>query len=151
MRKQINLICSILALFCFISMYVPVIAPKYPASDYVAPAGDDRYFYTGDYYLAKEYWTITHYVFANDGVVGRVVLSLDQALMLVWAMLCFRGKAERDKELPAAVFNLLVVCIEVARMLGSSWACMRAVLIVMGLVMFASVAMAANGPMPEKK
>ena len=39
MKKRFNLICSVIALFCVISMYMPVIAPRYPADQYYAPPG----------------------------------------------------------------------------------------------------------------
>lgn len=143
MKKQIALICSILALFCFVSMYMPVIAPRYPAADYYSPAGNDKYFYTGDYYLASEYWNITDFVFANYGVVGRVVLSLDQAMLLLWAVMSVRGEVGKKGRIVALV-NVGIVGFFVAGMLLSMWSCRWAVLVVMALNMAASVVMAFN-------
>ena len=50
MKTKFNLICSVLALFCFISMYMPVRAPKYRAGDYYAKSGsyEDSYFFDGE-------------------------------------------------------------------------------------------------------
>ena len=140
-NKAINLICSILALFCFVSMFVPVIAPRYPAADYVAPAGNDDYFYTGEYYLSKTYWTITD--FASQTLVARILLSLDQAALLIWALLSVRGEAGK-KGLAVAVINLVFVGVVVALMLGSMWSCRWAVLAVSALDMIAAVVMAAR-------
>ena len=36
MKKQLNVLCSIIALFCFVSMFMPVIAPRFPAGQYYA-------------------------------------------------------------------------------------------------------------------
>lgn len=142
--NQIRFLCAILALFCFITMYVPVIAPRYPAAEYQAPAGDSNYFYTGDYYLAKTYWSLTDFVFANYGIIGRVLLSLDQAILLIWAYISVSGKAERKKNLLVAVGNLVVNVVVIALMLKSSWAVQWGVLVVMILNMIASVVVAGN-------
>ena len=143
MKRKINLICSVLALFCFISMFVPVIAPRFPAGEYYAPAGsyERSYYYTGDYYLAKSYWTITD--FASQSIAGRIILSFDQALLLIWALLSVRGESGKKGVIPA-LLNLVVVGVVVIKMLGTMWSCRWGVLAVMALNMVASVVMAAN-------
>jgi len=144
--NQIRFFCAILALFCFITMYVPVIAPRYPAADYFAPEGDSNYFYTGDYYLAKSYWSQTDFVFANHGIIGRVLLSLDQAILLIWAYISVSGKAERKKNLMVAGGNLVVNVVIITLMLRMSWAVQWGVLVVMLLIMIVSVVVAWSLP-----
>lgn len=79
MKGKLNLLISVLAIFCFISMYMPVIQPRYPAGEYYATEGsyNQEYYFTGDYYYAREYWDMTRYVFADYSILSRVVLSLD--------------------------------------------------------------------------
>ena len=145
MKRQINLICSIIALFCFVSMYMPVIAPRYPAGEYYAPEGsyESDYYYTGNYYYAREYWSITRYAFASRSVVGRVALSLTQAMLLLWAILSVRGEAGKTG-LAAAVIEAFVAGFFIIRMLMVRGSCRWGVLAVMALVMAAGVVMAAN-------
>jgi len=141
MKKQINLICSILALLCFLSTFVPIVALRYPASDYYAPEGNTDYFFTGDYYLAKSYWSVTDYAFSRSPV-WRVVLSVSQALLLLWAFLSVRGEAGKSG-LAIAVLNLLVVGIVVIAMLSKMWSCRWGVLAVLATDCIAAVVMAA--------
>ncbi len=84
MKKQMNLLCSIVALFCFVSMFIPVIAPRYPASDYYSAAESYSadFIYSGDYYYAREYWSISQFVFSTRGLLARVVLALSEALLI---------------------------------------------------------------------
>ena len=146
--KQINLICSILALLCFVSMFMPIIAPRYPAGEYYAPAGNNDYYYTGEYYLAKTHWSVTE--FASQSVVWRILLSLDQALLLIWALMSVRGEAGR-MGLGVAVVNLILVGITVARMMAVMWNCRWVVLVVLALDCIAAVVMAAQAKGPIGK
>ena len=138
MRSKLNLICAILALFCFVSMYIPVIAPRYSAAEYHAASGsyESEYIFTGDYYLARKHWSITDYAFAGHSQVLRLIVSLDQAMLLIWAWVSVSGQGERDKELLAAVLNLGVTGFLLARMLCSMWACQWGVLVVTVLQSF---------------
>ena len=138
--RRVRIIISFLALFCFISMYIPVIAPRYPAAGYYM-SDSSAYFYNGEYYLAKEYWCITDYVFANFGVLGRLVLSRDQAMLLLWALLSVRGDAKYD--LIIALVNMIIVTVATIVMLRNMWACQWPVLIVIALIMIASVVLSA--------
>ena len=133
--RRARIIISFLALFCFISMYIPVIAPRYPAAGYYM-SDSSAYFYNGEYYLA-----ITDYVFANFGVLGRLVLSLDQAMLLLWALLSVRGDAKYD--LIIALVNMIIVTVATIVMLRNMWACQWPVLIVIALIMIASVVLSA--------
>ena len=139
--RSARFICSLLALFCFISMYVPVIAPRYPAVGYYM-SNTSEYNFTGEYYLAKSYWCITDFVFANHGVVGRVILSLDQAMLVLWAFLNIRGETKYG--LAAALINAAVVAVALIVMLRMSWACQWPVLVVTALNLIASVVVAAG-------
>ena len=144
-KKHLNLIISILALFCFISMYMPIIAPRYPAAEYYAPSAsyNAEYVFTGEYYCAQEYWSMTRFVFANNSVLFRVVLSLDQALLMLWAMMSVRGHAGRDG-LVIALINLVVVGFVLFKMFRVMASCQWGVTIVLVLVALAAVVMAAN-------
>ena len=143
MKQKINLLCSILVLFCMISMYIPVVAPRYPASEYHPASGsyESEYFYSGDYYLAKRYWSITDYVFGGGGQVARVVISLTQAMLVVRTWLIVSGQAEKKKELIAGVVTLGVIGFFLVRMMMSMWSCRWAVLVVMVLLMVTSIIM----------
>lgn len=144
-KKHLNLIISILALFCFISMYMPIIAPRYSAQQYYAPGGNYNveYYFTGDYYCAREYWSITRFVFASNSVLFRVILSLDQALLMLWALMSVRGEAGR-KGLVIALLNLLVVGFVLIKMFGVMGSCRWGVIVVLALDTLAAVVMAAN-------
>lgn len=153
MRSKLNLVCAILALFCFVAMYIPVIAPRYPAADYHAASGsyESEYYFNGEYYLAKKHWSITDYAFAGQSPVSRLVVSLDQAILLIWAWISVSGQGERDKELLAAVLNLGVTGFFLVRMLQTMWACQWGVLVVTVLAAVMGVVLAANGPAPKGK
>lgn len=144
-KKHLNLIISILALFCFVSMYMPIIAPRYPAAQYYAPSGNynAEYYYTGEYYCAREYWSMTRFVFAGKSVLFRVVLSLDQALLMLWALMSVRGHAGRDG-LVIALINLVVVGFVLFRMFAVMGSCQWGVTAVLILDTLAAVVMAAN-------
>ena len=143
MKQNINVICSLLVLFCLISMYIPVIAPSYPASEYNPANGsyESDYYYNGDAYLAKRYWSITDYVFASENIFLKVLISLTQAMLVVRAWLIVSGQAEKKKELIAGVVTLGVIGFFLVRMMMSMWSCRWAVLVVMVLLMVTSIIM----------
>ena len=145
MNQRINIVCSLLVLFCMISMYIPVIAPMYPADEY-HPASDSyesEYYYNGDAYLAKRFWSITDYVFGGGSQVARVVISLTQAMLVVRAWLIVSGQAEKRKEVVAGVVTLGVVGFFLVKMMLSMWSCRWAVLAVMVLLLVTSIVMSA--------
>ena len=143
MKQRINLLCSFLVLFCLISMYIPVIAPRYPASEYHPANGtyEAEYFYNGDAYLAKRYWSITDHVFAGGSPIPCVIMALTQAMLVVRAWLIVSGQAEKRKDLIAGVATLGVVGFFLIRMMMSMWSCRWAVLSVMVLLMITSIIM----------
>ena len=144
MKNKINIICSVLALFCFVSLFIPVIAPRYPAALYHAQPGNSDFYLSGDYYLARSYWSITDYVFGAQPQIWKILLSFDQALLLFWSVLSVRGEAGKAG-LAIGIMNLVVTGAAIIRMASSMWACQWAVLIMMILDLIAGVAMAAIG------
>ena len=145
MNQRINIVCSLLVLFCLISMYIPVIAPSYPADEYHPANGsyEADYYYNGDAYLAKRFWSITDYVFAGASQVARILISLTQAMLVVRAWLIVSGQAERKKEIAAGVVTLGVVGFFLVKMMLSMWSCRWAVLVVMVLLLVTSIVMSA--------
>ena len=144
-KKHLNLIISIMALFCFVSMYMPIIAPRYPAAQYYAPTGsyNAEYYFTGDYYCAREFWSMTRFVFAGNSILFRIILSLDQALLMLWAMMSVRGEAGRNG-LVIALINLAVVGFVLIKMFMVMGSCRWGVIVVLALDTLAAVAMAAS-------
>lgn len=144
-KKYANLICSIIALFCFVSMFMPIIAPRYPAGEYYPSSENyvNMYFYTGDYYYAREYWSISRYVFSSRSIPLRVLLSISEALLLYWALYSVRGEAGK-MGLVAAIMNLAVTILITAMMLRVMGSCRWGVLVVLALDAVAAVAMAAG-------
>ena len=145
MKQRINLLCSLLVLLCLISMYIPVVAPRYPADEYHPANGayEADYFYNGEAYLAKRFWSITDYVFGGGSQVARVVISLTQAMLVVRAWLIVSGQAEKRKEMAAGVVTLGVVGYFLVKMMMSMWSCRWPVLVVMVLLLVTSIVMSA--------
>lgn len=143
MKQKINLLCSVLVLFCLISMYIPVIAPSYPASEYHSASGsyEADYYFNGEAYLAKRFWSITDYVFASGNIVLKVLISLCQAMLVVRAWLIVSGQAEKKKDFWAAVANLFIVGTVLFLMMSSMWSCRWFVLAVMLMLMVTSIIM----------
>lgn len=142
MKNKVNIICSVLALLCFVSLFIPVIALRYPAAQYHAQPGNNDFFFSADYYMARSYWAITDYVFGAQPQIWRIVLSFDQALLLFWSVMSVRGEAGK-MGLPVAILNLAVTGTGIIKMASSMWACQWAVLIMMVLDAIAAVVMAA--------
>jgi len=142
MKNKVNIICSVLALLCFVSLFIPVIAPRYPAAQYHARPGNNDFSLSADYYLARSYWAITDYVFGAQPQIWRIILSFDQALLLFWSVMSVRGEAGK-MGLPVAILNLAVTGTAIIKMTSSMWACQWAALIMMVLDAIAAVVMAA--------
>ncbi len=145
MNKKLNLVCSILALLCMISMYMPIIAPRYPAGTYYIPEGTYRQDFAliNGYYCAREYWDMTRFVFATHSVLWQIALSVAQAALLFWAWLSVRGEAGKQG-LVIAVLNLVVVGFTLFGMLRVGWMCRWGMLVVIALDAAAAVVLAAN-------
>ena len=144
-KKQLNLLCSIIAIFCVISVYMPVVAPRYPAGAYYAASDAylQDYFFTGDYYWAREYWSISRYVFSDQSVLLRILLSITEGLLLFWALYSVKGEAGR-MGLLAAGLNLLVTGFVLIRMLAVKGYCLWGVLAVMVLVTLVTAVLAVG-------
>lgn len=144
MKNKVNIVCSVLALLCFVSMFIPVIAPRYPIALYHARAGNNDFFISGDYYQARSFWAVTDYVFGAQSQIWRIILSFDQALLLFWSVMSVRGEAGKSG-LAVSILNLAVMATIIVRMTSSMWACQWAVLIMMILDTVVAVVLAALG------
>lgn len=124
MKNRINpiiLLCGTIALLCLFSMFVPIVAPHYPATLYHPSNADSYtadYFFTGDYYQARQYWSIVKFALTNPGTLHRIVVSVSLALMLYWCTMSFMGESTVLGGLVAAIFNLGVVVYSVVKMVG---------------------------------
>ena len=130
-------------------MFMPIIAPRYPAGEYYPSSENyaNMYFYTGDYYYAREYWSISRYVFSSQSIPLRVLLSISEALLLYWALYSVRGEAGK-MGLVAAITNLAVTILISGMMLRVMGSCRWGVLVVLVLDAAAAVAMAAVTKQP---
>ena len=151
MNKQLNLLCSVIALLCFVSMFMPVIALRYPAGEYYSASGnyESDYYFSGDYYYAREYWSVSQYVFTVGSLLFRVALALSESLLICWAYYGVRGESGK-MGLAAAVLNLVVSAVALISMLGFVGSCRWGVLVVLALDAVAAVVLAANTMLPEK-
>ena len=142
MKKYFNLLVGIVALLCFISLYMPVVVPRYPAGDYVfnATAAKD-YVISGDYYWAKEYWSVSRFLFSTASPIPKVLISITQVLLIYWAWLASKGEAGK-LGIAAATLNLLVVAVSIVCMLKVSGGVRWEVLIMMALDCVAAVVLA---------
>ncbi len=143
MKKQLNLLCSIIALFCFVSMFIPIIAPRFAAGPYYSGTGNAAgdYFFTGDYYYAREYWSISRYVFSTGNLFYRIIVSLSEALLIYWAYYGVRGEAGKVG-LTAAILNLVVNAAAIVSMLGVMGSCRWGVLAVLAVDAIVAVVLA---------
>lgn len=139
MKKYFNLLCGIVALLCFITLYMPVIVPRFPAGDYIFSASAEKeYVFSDNYYWAREYWSVSRFLFSMGSPLPRVLLSLTQVLLIYWAWLASRGEAGK-LGVAAAVLNLLVTVVAIVLMFRVQGACRWAVLIMMAVDCVAAV------------
>lgn len=99
------MLCGAVALLCLLSMFMPIVAPKYPVSLYhpgnVSYTRD--YMLIEDYYCAREYWSISRFALSSG---YRLALSVAMGLLLYWATLSFMGETARITGVVAAMVNL---------------------------------------------
>lgn len=103
-----NLLCGALALLCLVSLFIPIVAPQYPTSQY-HPGSESYtrdYMLIGDYYMAREYWSLVKFALSSG---YRVALSVAAALLLYWATMSLMGEKTRVAGVLAATVNLFVV------------------------------------------
>ena len=81
MKKTLTILCGALVLVCLVSLFIPIVAPRYPVSEYHPGTGDytKDYFLTGDYYCARAYWSLGKFALASG---YRIALSVAAALLL---------------------------------------------------------------------
>ena len=132
MKRTMNMLCGALALLCLVSLFIPLIAPRYPASQY-HPGSDSYtkdYFLAGEYYCAREYWSLAKFALASG---FRIHLSVAAALLLYWATLCLMGEEARLTGALAATVNLGVTILLLTRMMSLAAGTRWGVLIVMAV------------------
>ena len=139
-----NLLCGALALLCLVSLFIPLIAPKYPASEYHPGSGDytKDYFLVGDYYMAREYWSLAKFALSCG---YRIHLSVAAALLLYWATLSLMGEEARVAGVVAATVNLAVTGYLLSRLLAVAAGIRWGVLAVMGVDVVAAFIVAWYG------
>ncbi len=143
-KRLLNLVCSAIALLCFVSLFVPVIAPCYPASEYYSASGASTadFVFSGQYYYAREYWSISQYVFSTSGLLARIVLAMSEALLIYWAFYSVKGEAGK-MGLVAAALNLLVIVFATIDMFKVLGVCRWGVMAVVALDAITAAALAA--------
>lgn len=117
MKKTFSLLCGALALLCLVSLFIPLIAPKYPASEYHPGNGDytKDYFLVGDYYMAREYWSLAKFALSSG---YKLVLSVACALLLYWATMSLMAEEARLAGVVASMVNVGVAGYLLVQLLG---------------------------------
>ena len=109
MKKPFAILCGAVALLCLVSMFMPIVAPRFSA--YLYQPGNESYtrdyVLIGDYYCAREYWSITRFALSNG---HRIAISVAMGLLLYWAALSLLGETARITGVIAATVNLVVTC-----------------------------------------
>lgn len=144
MKKTMSLLCGALALLCLVSLFIPIVAPKYPASEYHPGNGDytKDYFLVGDYYMAREYWSLAKFALSCG---YRILLSIAAALLLYWATLSLMGESARLAGVVAATVNVLVTGYLLSRLMAVAAGTRWGVLVVMAVDVVAAFVVAWYG------
>lgn len=122
MKRSFSILCGAIALLCLISMFMPIVAPKYSAQ-YYQPGSDGYtrdYMLVGDYYCAREYWSMARFAMSNG---YRIAISVAMGLLLYWAALSFMGEKARITGVVAATVNLGVTGYLIVSMIRIMSAC----------------------------
>ena len=141
MNRTMNLLCGALALLCLVSLFIPIVAPRYPASEY-HPGSDNYtkdYILVGDYYIARECWSLTEFALSSG---YRIHLSVAAALLLYWATMSLMREKNVIAGIVAATVNLVVVTYLLVEMLKLMAGCRWSVLIVLAVDVLAATAVA---------
>ena len=141
MKRTMNLLCGALALLCLVSLFIPIVAPQYPASQY-HPGSDSYtrdYMLIGDYYMTREYWSLVKFALSSG---YRVALSIAAALLLYWATMSLMGEKVRVVGILAATANLFVVTYLLVQLLKLRAGCRWGVLIVLAVDVLVATAVA---------
>ena len=144
MRRTLSLLCGAIALLCLMSIFMPIVAPKYSIQMYHAGSKDYTREYTlvGDYYYARQYWSMTRFALSSGNSFMRIVHSASMALLLYWAILSFLREKVRFTGVLAAMVNLVVTVYLVSEMLKVMAECRWGVLVVIGIDTLLAVAVA---------
>ena len=97
------------------------------------------YFLVGDYYIAREYWSLAKFALSSG---FRIALSVACALVLYWATMSLMGEEALVAGVVAATVNLGVVAYLLARLLELRAGVRWGVLIVMSVDVIAAVCVA---------
>ena len=154
MKNTFALLCGTIALLCLFSMFVPIVAPHYSSQLY-HPSSEASYardyFLDGDYYQARQYWSITVFALTNTGHFHRIVLSVDLALVLYWCTMSFMGEKAILAGLISSFFNLAVVLYSVVRMLSMAGASRTFVIAVVILDSLLAVVCSVFAALPGRR
>ena len=120
-----NLLGGIVALFCVMTLYIPIIAPAF----------------------SRAYSSVVQFSFRSGHPVvgsmpGKLIVSANAILLMYWAILCFMGIPGKTG-LPASIVNLAVTAAALACMAPGMLACRVHVLVVAALDIVASIVLAA--------
>ena len=132
-------------------MFVPIVAPHYSTQEY-HPASDSYtkdYYLSGDYYQAREYWSIVKFAQTNN--IHRVIIMASMALVLYWCMMSFMGDTLILTGLVASLFNLVVVLFSIVRMISVAGGSRPFVIVVVVLDSLLAIVCAAMQGIPGRK
>lgn len=141
MKRTYRMLSGAVALLCLVSFFIPVIAPKYPASQY-HPGSESYtrdYFHVGDYFIAREYWSLAKFALSSG---FRIALSVACALLLYWATMSLMGEEALMAGVVAATVNIGVVAFLLVKLLGLRAGCRWGVLIIMVIDVIAGAVVA---------
>ena len=141
MKNSFTILCGALALLCLLSLFIPIVAPKYPTSEYHPGSGDytKDYFLMGDYYYARQYWSVARFALSCG---HRIALSITAALLLYWATMSLMGEETRFAGMLAATANLCVTAYLMVKMLRVAAGCRWGLIIVVGMDVVVAFAVA---------
>lgn len=141
MKRTYRMLSGAVALLCLVSFFMPVIAPQFPISRY-HPGSDsytNDYFLVGDYYIAREYWSLAKFALSSG---FRIALSVACALLLYWATMSLMGEEALIAGVVASMVNVGVVAFLLVKLLGLRAGCRWGVLIVMSVDVIAGAVVA---------
>ena len=152
MKRTFELLCGTIALLCLFSMFVPLVAPHYSAELYHLASDDSYtkdYYLSGDYYQAREYWSIVKFAQTNN--IHRVIIMASMALVLYWCTMSFMGDTSILTGLVASLFNLAVVLYSIIRMVSVAGGSRPFVIVVVVLDSVVAIVCAMMQGMPGKR
>ena len=140
-KNPLSMLCGALALVCLLSFFMPIIAPQFSSSFY-RPGSDSYtkdYFLIGDYYVAREYWSIAKYALSCG---HRISLSVATAMLLYWATMSFMGEEAKFSGVVASTVSVSVSVYLIVEMLKVSAGCRWGVVVVLIIDMVVALVVA---------